>query len=117
MPRIGLAKINAFDLDTHGFFFWNFRTELESKWDFQKAVANGWLPTAAERESADYTEKLEKICAAAPIDDGSSWVWKLVLFLVIVLLSWQGYKWFVASDRNGYTTISSAESIPSYENL
>ena len=33
---LALAKLNAFDYSTHGQFFWNFRTELETRWDFQK---------------------------------------------------------------------------------
>jgi hypothetical protein len=36
MRRLGYAKIRAFDLPTHGQFFWNFRTELEERWDFQR---------------------------------------------------------------------------------
>lgn len=36
MRKLGYAKIGAFDLPTHGQFFWNFRTELEERWDFQR---------------------------------------------------------------------------------
>jgi hypothetical protein len=70
MRKIGFAKIGAFDLSTHGQFFWNFRTELEDRWDFQRvsfkilssvlktfeilssqAVANGWLPSKDDWEN------------------------------------------------------------------
>lgn len=36
LRKLGYAKIGVFDLPTHGQFFWNFRTELEERWDFQK---------------------------------------------------------------------------------
>ena len=28
----------------HGWFFWNFRTEFESHWDFLEAYSRGWFP-------------------------------------------------------------------------
>jgi glucan 1,3-beta-glucosidase len=116
MPRLGMAKINAFDKDTHGCFFWNFRTELESKWDFQKAVANGWLPTGVERISEEYVEKLEKICDF-DTETESSWLWQVVMFVLFAIVAWQVYKWFVSADRHGYTPITSAESIPTHDNI
>lgn len=39
--ELSYNKLNAFDLDTHGQFFWNFRTEFEPRWDYQQAVYNG----------------------------------------------------------------------------
>lgn len=39
--ELSYNKLNAFDLDTHGQFFWNFRTEFEPRWDYQQAVFNG----------------------------------------------------------------------------
>jgi hypothetical protein len=45
MRRLAFAKLSAFDSDTHGQFFWNFRTEFEPKWDFAMAVQKEWLPT------------------------------------------------------------------------
>ena len=32
--RLALAKLHAYDFHTHGQFFWNFRTEFETRWDF-----------------------------------------------------------------------------------
>ena len=29
-------KLHAFDHSTHGQFFWNFRTEFETRWDYQR---------------------------------------------------------------------------------
>ena len=42
--RLALSKLNQFDQHSHGQLFWNFRTELEDKWDYQRAVQLGWLP-------------------------------------------------------------------------
>jgi hypothetical protein len=33
---LAYAKLHAFDYQTHGQFFWNFRTEFETRWDFQR---------------------------------------------------------------------------------
>eukprot|EP01041_Mallomonas_annulata_P011054 gene11054-23110_t len=45
MRSLAMAKLYAFDLHTHGQFFWNFRTEFEPRWDFMQAVSRGWLPS------------------------------------------------------------------------
>lgn len=45
MRDLAMAKLYAFDLHTHGQFFWNFRTEFEPRWDFMQAVTRGWLPS------------------------------------------------------------------------
>lgn len=45
MKRLAYAKLRAFDSDTHGQFFWNFRTEFEPRWDYAQAVKNQWLPS------------------------------------------------------------------------
>jgi hypothetical protein len=45
MRLLAFSKLSAFDSDTHGQFFWNFRTEFEPKWDFAMAVQREWLPT------------------------------------------------------------------------
>jgi len=47
------AQLNAFDSQTHGNFFWNFRTELEPLWDYQEAVKRGWMPTDWSDHSAE----------------------------------------------------------------
>ena len=37
--KLAFAQLHAFDVDTHGFFFWNFRTELETRWDYFRVSA------------------------------------------------------------------------------
>jgi hypothetical protein len=64
MRTLSYAKLNAFDYSTHGQFFWNFRTEFEPRWDYQQAVALGWLPThwssaATQREIASTCEAIQ----------------------------------------------------------
>ena len=36
MRSLAMAKLYAFDTGTHGQFFWNFRTELEPRWDYMQ---------------------------------------------------------------------------------
>jgi glucan 1,3-beta-glucosidase len=37
----------------HGWFFWNFKTELEPKWDYIRSVEAGWLPRDAQASSRE----------------------------------------------------------------
>jgi len=63
ISNLARKKINAFFGVGHGFYFWNFRTELEQPhWDYMDAVGRGWIPagsfnipevtTACHREDA-----------------------------------------------------------------
>lgn len=36
-------KLHAFDFQTHGQFFWNFRTEFETRWDFQRVSETAYI--------------------------------------------------------------------------
>lgn len=36
MRKLGYVKMHSYDRHTHGQFFWNFRTELEPRWDYQE---------------------------------------------------------------------------------
>ncbi len=38
---LAYASLRSFDRGTHGQFFWNFRTEFEPRWDYQR-VSLGW---------------------------------------------------------------------------
>jgi len=43
--QLALKKINAFSGVGHGFYFWNFRTELdEPDWSYMLALERGWIP-------------------------------------------------------------------------
>lgn len=35
---------DGWTLQGHGWFFWNFRTEMEPKWSFNSAYFKGWFP-------------------------------------------------------------------------
>ena len=43
MTTLAHKTMNAFNKG-HGWLFWNFRTELEPRWDFLKAWRLGWFP-------------------------------------------------------------------------
>jgi len=45
MARLALKKIEAFSGIGHGFYFWNFRTDLyEPQWSYMAALDRGWIP-------------------------------------------------------------------------
>jgi gas vesicle protein len=46
MSHLARKKINAFSGIGHGFYFWNFRTDLDDpQWSYLGALARGWIPT------------------------------------------------------------------------
>jgi hypothetical protein len=46
MTHLANKKINAFSGVGHGFYFWNFRTDLdEPQWSYMLALERGWIPT------------------------------------------------------------------------
>ncbi|CAM9648474.1 unnamed protein product, partial [Choristocarpus tenellus] len=47
MTALALAKLHAFETG-HGWFFWNFKTELEVRWDYMAAVDAGYFPDDAQ---------------------------------------------------------------------
>lgn len=45
MQHLALKKISAFSGIGHGFYFWNFRTDLyEPQWSYMLALERGWIP-------------------------------------------------------------------------
>ena len=44
IQALAYSKLHSYDRSSHGQFFWNFRTELEPRWDFQQAVRRKWIP-------------------------------------------------------------------------
>mmetsp|Transcript_19787 Transcript_19787/g.63636 ORF Transcript_19787/g.63636 Transcript_19787/m.63636 type:complete len:746 (-) Transcript_19787:112-2349(-) len=44
MTNLARKKLQAFASVAHGFYFWNFRTELEDQWSYLRAVDRGWIP-------------------------------------------------------------------------
>eukprot|EP00562_Extubocellulus_spinifer_P002546 CAMPEP_0178485420 /NCGR_PEP_ID=MMETSP0696-20121128/8264_1 /TAXON_ID=265572 /ORGANISM="Extubocellulus spinifer, Strain CCMP396" /LENGTH=695 /DNA_ID=CAMNT_0020113015 /DNA_START=195 /DNA_END=2281 /DNA_ORIENTATION=+ len=46
ISALALKKINAFSGIGHGFYFWNFRTDLdEPHWSYMAALEKGWIPS------------------------------------------------------------------------
>ena len=53
MTHLAHKKISSFSLVGHGFFFWNFRTDLdEPYWSYMLAVERGWIPTGSFNDPA-----------------------------------------------------------------
>ena len=45
MSHLASKKINAFSGIAHGFYFWNFRTDLNNpQWSYMLALERGWIP-------------------------------------------------------------------------
>ena len=45
MEKLALKKISAFSGIGHGFYFWNFRTDLYNpQWSYMLALQRGWIP-------------------------------------------------------------------------
>lgn len=58
MTHLALKKINAFSNVGHGFYFWNFRTDLEEpQWSYILAMERGWIPKGDLN-----AEKIENAC-------------------------------------------------------
>ncbi|KAG8458494.1 hypothetical protein KFE25_003029 [Diacronema lutheri] len=55
--RLALKKLNAFQ-GVSGWFFWNFKTELEPKWSYLAAVERGWMP----RDPSAWNDGIENAC-------------------------------------------------------
>lgn len=39
------AQINAFEQNTQGWIFWNFKTEASAEWDYFRLLDNGIWPS------------------------------------------------------------------------
>jgi hypothetical protein len=62
----------------HGsWFFWNFKTELEERWDYVRAVERGWLPADAQ----EISDELAHACRAERVV-----LWVLAAVLVLLAL-------------------------------
>jgi len=44
LKRFALAQMNAYEFNSLGWFFWNFKTESAPLWNYILAVSKGWLP-------------------------------------------------------------------------
>ena len=58
MTHLAHKKINAFSGVGHGFYFWNFRTDLEEPhWSYMLALEKGWIPKGNLND-----EKIQSAC-------------------------------------------------------
>mmetsp|Transcript_11360 Transcript_11360/g.38752 ORF Transcript_11360/g.38752 Transcript_11360/m.38752 type:complete len:347 (-) Transcript_11360:299-1339(-) len=77
LSALAAKQLEAFSYG-HGFFFWNFKTELDPRWDYMRAAEAGWMPgTARAAEDAlqgacDAEERGAYVCEcqeSAPRED------------------------------------------------
>ena len=50
IAKLGADYIETFDKEASGHFFWNFRNEMEPRWNYITAYDNGWLPSSTPTE-------------------------------------------------------------------
>ena len=108
MYNLTIAKLYAFDLNNHGFFFWNFRTELEPRWDFSRAVAMGWIPPLIRNDST-VDDQMKYVCEVmypAVQPDASkdqTWVlaWVSVFCVSFGLLMWSVLACYTSTGAGG----------------
>jgi hypothetical protein len=119
MRRIGTAKWGSYDISSHGQFYWNFRTELEDRWDFQQVMSRGWLPSPDEwtQNYVHLQEEIDSICVQqkSPSSDtregGSGFVAILALLVLVLLIGCvmqyvRGTCW--RPQMGGYSSIDSS---------
>ena len=53
-------KLHAWSEVSHGFYMWNFRSELAPRWDYLKAHANGWFPLTMQNLNHEVAEACDK---------------------------------------------------------
>ena len=58
LRKLAHKKLCSFSRSTHGWYFWNFRTELSDRWNYLKAVDNNWIP----RDISNFNPKINKAC-------------------------------------------------------
>jgi hypothetical protein len=114
------AQLYSYDLHTHGWFFWNFRTELESRWGYSKAVDMGWLPS--DWNSISVQTDIANACVTSPVPSesisSSPWLVAIVklgslavlfssfLFLLYIFVPMiKRYCYHYAFVRSGYQEI------------
>ncbi len=44
MKKFALAQMNAYEYNSVGWLFWNFKTENHPLWSYLMGVQQGWLP-------------------------------------------------------------------------
>ena len=53
VQNLGKDYYETFDSHVEGSFFWNFRNELEPRWNYVTAYDNGWLASSASAPAID----------------------------------------------------------------
>jgi glucan 1,3-beta-glucosidase len=67
--NLAIKKLNAFAVG-HGWYFWNFKTELDSKWDFLKLLREGIFP----QNVSDYSSDIDGVNQACEKEDKGEFI-------------------------------------------
>jgi len=63
-PQLAAHKLSAFQ-EAAGWFYWNFKVELQEQWSWQASVARGWLPP----NLTDLPAPLFNVCHTGDADE------------------------------------------------
>lgn len=79
-------KLSSFNIG-HGWYFWNFKTEIDPKWDFMRSVEKGWIPSnvaqlsqvsdaCAAEDSGEFICRAKRNAPEATLRSSLQWVCK-----------------------------------------
>ena len=117
MLELARAQLQVFE-SSHGQFFWNFRTELEPRWDFMAATEKGWLPNSYDSTSlkqiADVCPRpyyeLPSAAPSNPMTNRSNHGMVIVVSITILMIGFYLISKFF-NRRNDYQKIGSNLSV------
>jgi glucan 1,3-beta-glucosidase len=97
MTHLAYKKINAFSGIGHGFYFWNFRTDVdEPHWSYLLALERGWIPTGNLND-----DKIQNAC-----NQEDSGLFKCILKREINAQSLIGALSYIIGEKNRTGTLT-----------
>lgn len=101
MTHLAQKKINAFSNVGHGFYFWNFRTDLEEpQWSYMSALERGWITKGDLND-----DKIKNACVVE--DQG---FFKCVLKRDVPESSIKTAVKFILTEKNATGTVTPSEA-------
>jgi len=102
--ELALKKLNGWSTG-HGWYFWNFKNEMDPTWDFIKAVEYGWIPK-------DVMKQNDKILNACEKEDKGEFICTAKRGVHVADLE-GSYKWACGADPK----MNCAEINATYSNI
>jgi hypothetical protein len=122
MKKLALSKLNSYDANSHGNFFWNFRkfyfilcnfifsniylqlgTELEPRWDYRSAVGKGWIQSNYNSTTLSIIESICNVNIPPTLESGGnnksykSNYFLMISLIVIIFIIFYNWKYSIFS--------------------